>query len=113
MVPPRLEDHTDPGPPLLGCGCWLFAEDPDVSCRRESEPFKDFDGCCLACPVGAEQGDHFSPGHREVDPGENVFVAVTHPQVLHVNDGLARCLSSTVNTHTSMKCSTSAIECVR
>jgi hypothetical protein len=89
VVTPGLQNDPDPSPPLLTSGCRINAEDADLSRRPNPEPFEDLNGRRLTDTIRTEECDHFSPADAEVDPIENVRLAVPHAQAANVDHKVA------------------------
>src|SRR5699024_5692726 len=77
---------ADPGAPVLTGVSWVDAEQAYLACRAHPEALQHLDRGGLACAVGSQQADHLAAVDVEVHVGEDVAVAVAHPQVPHVHD---------------------------
>src|SRR5699024_4884714 len=77
---------SDPGAPVLTGVRGVCTEQAHLSGRAHPEALQHLDRGGLACAVGTQQADDLATIDVEGHVGEDVAVAVAHPQVPHVHD---------------------------
>src|SRR5690606_33311541 len=88
VVLPRLEHHPHPGPPILARGGGVFAQDPDLTGRRDAESLQDLDGRGLARTIRAEQGDDLARFDVDVETPEHILRSEEHTSELQSRENL-------------------------
>lgn len=78
MIPPRLQHHPDLGAPEVTRCDGPFSEHADRAGGGGAEPFEDLDGRRLARPVGAQEDNHLTRSHPEVDATQHAGRPVHH-----------------------------------
>jgi hypothetical protein len=88
VIPPRLEDDPDAGPPLLGRVDRIDTEHGNVARRSRPEALEDLDRRGFPGSVRTEERDDLSPSDGETDLVEDVDRPVAHPETLDPDHGL-------------------------